>query len=292
MEMLRPFWKYIRKHWVASIIIVSVGIIVFILLGYLLKWDWTGFNEHFGPNVQQYQATKTLWDWLQLLAVLAIPVVVGLGAAWFTRVQQQSDTEAAEKRAQTEREIALDNQREAALQAYIDNLSALLLDRALRHAQFDEARTIARVRTLRVLPRLDGERKRNVIQFLHESGLIDKDDFIRVIDLHEADLREACLDDAELEWANLSGAKLMGANLKGSKLMGAKLDRANLSIFHDPKTKKPINTDLSEADLSKATLFNANLEGANLSKAWVTREQVCKAKSLQGATMPDGSIHP
>ena len=35
------------------------------------------------------------------------------------------------------------------------------------------------------------------------------------------------------------------------------------------------------------TLFEANLSGA-----WVTEEQLKKAKSLKGATMLDGSIHP
>jgi hypothetical protein len=55
--------------------------------------------------------------------------------------------------------------------------------------------------------------------------------------------------------------------------------------------------DLSGEDLSNAILFNAILEGANLEgasfyKAWVTRDQVSKAKSLKGATMPDGNKYP
>ena len=54
--------------------------------------------------------------------------------------------------------------------------------------------------------------------------------------------------------------------------------------------------DLRAADLSNAILFNADLsdttlEGANLNKAWVTKEQLKEVKSLQGATMPDGSLH-
>ena len=53
---------------------------------------------------------------------------------------------------------------------------------------------------------------------------------------------------------------------------------------------------LSEANLSRAVLFQADLSGAvldnaNLSGAVVTEEQLEKAKSLKGATMPDGSIH-
>jgi len=44
---------------------------------------------------------------------------------------------------------------------------------------------------------------------------------------------------------------------------------------------------LSGADLSDADLSRANLSGAT-----VTNEQLAGAKSLQGATMPDGSKHP
>jgi hypothetical protein len=60
---------------------------------------------------------KTLWDWLGLLAVLAIPVVVGFGAAWFTA--QQGKVSAEQN---------TDNQHETALQAYIDKMSELLLE--------------------------------------------------------------------------------------------------------------------------------------------------------------------
>jgi uncharacterized protein YjbI with pentapeptide repeats len=51
---------------------------------------------------------------------------------------------------------------------------------------------------------------------------------------------------------------------------------------------------LSEADLSGANLRHANLSGANLKGALgITIEELEKqARSLQGATMPDGSIHP
>jgi len=71
---------------------------------YKFKWGWTGFHEHIGPNVQQYPPTKTLWYWLQLFGVLAIPVVVGLGKLCFT--SQQAKVSAAENTV---------NQRETAL---------------------------------------------------------------------------------------------------------------------------------------------------------------------------------
>jgi hypothetical protein len=88
-----------------------------------------------------------------------------------------------------------DNQREAALQAYIDHISKLLLAQNLRHATEDEeVRKIARVRTLTLLRRLDAERKGSVLQFLHESTLLGKEE--PIIDLTGADLSRAHLSRA------------------------------------------------------------------------------------------------
>ena len=62
--------------------------------------------------------------------------------------------------------------------------------------------------------------------------------------------------------------------------------RANLkgAILHQ--------ANFSEADIREANLSNTDLYQANLYKSIVTMEQLNKAKSLKGATMPDGSIHP
>jgi hypothetical protein len=68
-----------------------------------------------------------------------------------------------------------DNQREAALQAYLDKMSELLLEKHLRDlAEEDEVWKIARIRTLTVLRKLDGERKGDVIKYLQEAGLINR----------------------------------------------------------------------------------------------------------------------
>jgi uncharacterized protein YjbI with pentapeptide repeats len=52
--------------------------------------------------------------------------------------------------------------------------------------------------------------------------------------------------------------------------------------------------NLSRADLLGADLLGADLSGANLkdAKNITTEELEMQAKSLKGATMPDGSIHP
>ncbi|HEU0002636.1 MAG TPA: hypothetical protein VFQ36_17140 [Ktedonobacteraceae bacterium] len=150
-------WRQIRRPLEATIIILSLVIllvlIVLIIIGYLLRWDWTGLNQ------------KTLWDWLQLLI---IPAVLTVGGYLFNFTTTRTEQESTRQRDQTERDLTLDNQREAALQTYIDKISELLLlEKNLRESQpDDEVRTIARVRTLTTLPRLDNKRKASVLQFL------------------------------------------------------------------------------------------------------------------------------
>jgi len=219
---LRSWWKNTSKTLDAVVIlmlVVLIALVVVSILGYTYNWKWAGLHG------------KTFWDWLQLLI---IPAVLALGGYLFNYTTSRNEQKTTQLRDQTERDISSDNQREAALQAYIDSMSALLLEKKLRESsEDDEVRKIARVRTLTVLPRLDGRRKRSVVQFLHESGLIDKDK--KIIDLSLVDL---------------SGARLWGANL------------------------------------SAADLWRADLSGAK-----VATEQLDKAKSLEGATMPDGSKH-
>src|SRR5205807_8430708 len=61
---------------------------------------------------------KTLWDWLQLLAVLAIPLIIGIATLLFG-IQQ---AHLADLQHQSDEQSALDQQRAAILQTYIDNI--------------------------------------------------------------------------------------------------------------------------------------------------------------------------
>ena len=141
-------WQKIQQHTVRSAIILGVGLLGIILLvafigGYFFHWDWTGFNSGTSQititrgtptstSKVDYtaivsQPSKSLWDWLNLLGVLAIPAAVGLGTIWFTR--QQAKVSDAENRV---------DQRETALQAYIDRMSELLLEKQLRDSAENE----------------------------------------------------------------------------------------------------------------------------------------------------------
>ena len=177
--------------------------------------EWTGFSS------------KTLWDWLQLLALLAIPVVVILGSFWFSEQQSQTGLliakAVAEQQSQTDLQIAKDQEQEAELNTYLDQMSTLLVDNNLSHSQpTDEVREVARDRTLAVLLRLDPVRRGIVLQFLYGAGLIMKGDV-------KVSLSGADLSRAKLRGANLSGADLSGTNLSGVDMTGANLDRTDLS---------------------------------------------------------------
>ncbi len=143
VSRFRSWWQKTSKALDAVIIIslvILLVLLVLIILGYSFNWSWTGLQR------------RTLYDWLQLLI---IPAVLAVGGYLFNYTTGQNEQKATQLRDQTERDIALDNQREAALQAYIDNMSELLLEKDLRKSgDDDEVRKIARVRTLTVLPRL------------------------------------------------------------------------------------------------------------------------------------------
>jgi len=305
------------------VIVVLCVIAVFLLAESMSGWDWTWTGFTGGESkititstpqgttiAKELQPAKSLWDWLQLFIV---PVVLAIAGFWLNQMQKEREQKAIEERAKIEREIAVDYQREAALQAYINNISELLLEKHLGKLaedgtstgdgisilEYEQVREIARVRTLTVLPRLDKDRKRSVVQFLHESGLINRDKSI--VELREADLSEACLYVANqsnkslwiarLSGADLSEAKLYRADLRNADLSEADLSEADLSEAKLYRADLR-NADLSKADLSKADLSKADLSKADLRGATVTIEQLQKAKSLEAATMPDGTIHP
>jgi len=309
---VRSWWQHIKQHLVTLLVIaiILVGSIALIIVGY--RFAWTGFN---GAN----KTGKTLWDWLQLLI---IPIILAIGGFWLNQIQRGREQRTLERRDKIEREIALDNQRETALQAYIDKMSELLFEKGLRESQpEDEVRIIARANTLTVLAGLDADRKGKLLVFLYEARLINKDVSggilnleganLTAINLCNANLRRATLSNTNLSQARLSRASLREIDLSYAVLEHADLSYADLSSGYLRSTQL-CSANLYEADLLKANLRNANLrhanlcyanldeadlyyadlEGANLNEATVFAEQLNEVKSLKDATMPDGKIHP
>src|SRR6266567_7474257 len=245
---LRSWWQKTSKTLDAVVIlmlVVLIALVVVIVLGYKNNWPWAGLHG------------KTLYDWLQLLI---IPVVLAVGGYLFNYTTSRNEQKAAQLRTQTERDIAQDNQQEAALQEYTNKMSELLLEKDLRKSSMDaEVRTIAHVRTVTVLHRLNGERKGDVLRFLCKSGLIIRGKSI--IDLQGANFTYSKLEEADLSGSDLSGAdffkaSLQNVNLENTDLTGTYFTQANMTC-----------ANLRRANLTDAKLARTELSGANLSEA-------------------------
>jgi Pentapeptide repeats (8 copies) len=212
------------------VIFLALGILLIVLLllwaGYTVFEDYTGFRK------------KELWDWLGLGAVSAAIFLVGLLFSRRQREQQEA--------------VTREHEQDAALAAYLDQMSNLMIDQQLGRDRKDtdsledHVRKVAQARTIAILLELDKEHKRRPLKLVYELGLLNTPDPVLELrnvgldgaNLSELTLRNACLEGADLRCADLHGADLEGSNLNLADLRGA---------------------DLSGADLSGADLTDANL---------------------------------
>ena len=232
-------------------------------------WDLTGFYD------------KQLWDWFELLAVPILIVLIGYQLEQRDKrkaeeqearekeraeEQKQLEKEKAEKQAEVERQIAKDNLAEEAIQAYLDRMSDLLLNKELRKdllpnvndklnpSGYDNpVRDVARTQTTTILRRLEGDKD-------HQARILD---FLRDAELYQFIFQNANLSKIDLSQADLKEANLQGAHLWDTNLQGALLYKANLQ-----------RACLTKANLQKANLLEANLQGANLLEADLQNKQI------------------
>jgi uncharacterized protein YjbI with pentapeptide repeats len=274
------------------------------------------------PNRKQDEETKqsrwgfrgkTVWDFLQLLIVPLMLIAIGLV---FSLQQDARQQRVEDQRAEAERELAEQRAQDEALQAYLDQMSQLMLDRKLLDAEWgDPVYTLAQARTSTVILSLDGEHNERVTRFLINSGLAVHSEasprLLRGIPLSHATLSNAYLHHADLRNADMSDADMSGvtdlnlAILNDANLRGANLSGADLSGVTDLSLAILNDANLSDANLSDANLFAADLIGVDLSDAnlsaanlrfaeltgaeGITNEELeQQALSLEGATMPDG----
>jgi uncharacterized protein YjbI with pentapeptide repeats len=224
-----------------------------------------------------------------LVGVLLIPVAIFAATILITVRQNNLGREIEARRAQAEQQLEEQRAQAVALQAYLEYMSHLLLEKDLRNSEEGGAvRTLARARTLTALERLNSDQKGSIVRFLYEANLIR---------IHlERSPREATgsmpnmrapvkygvisLEDANLRDADLSGSRL-GADLAGqfySPWMGADLWRADLA-----------GANLNEADLSIANLHEANLRGAKLNGADLSGANLLEA-DLRGAHLREAVL--
>lgn len=228
-------------------------------------------------QTEQFQSSKTLWDWLGLAGTLAIPLVLYLfQASEQRRAEERAEIEKkqAEDLAEVEKYIAEDNLREQALEAYTDRMAEIFINPLSRNELFlnkdinkdNSVRDVARVRTVTILRRLENDIKRQnrILHFLDDSELLK---FL----LKNANFSSINMKGFNFSGINLSDAVFRDANLMGAKFNYCKLYNANFS-----------NANLNGVDFTNAELFGAiftgaNLNGANLENIYIVNIQFTNA---------------
>jgi uncharacterized protein YjbI with pentapeptide repeats len=225
-----------------------------------------------------------------------------------------------DQRAREARELEAQRAQEAALQAFLDQLSQGDTFSELRSAPaIGHKRAILRAKMQTLLLQLDEERKGVVLSFLHSAKLsrkkeitpseypgkggwerwnypiltLDEIDFSRTkrnpgTKLTFDDLRGIILRGATLSKVNLSGANLMNADLSNADLRGAQLRKATPQDSeripgesHDEYYKAVDKESNLPLGLLETDLSRANLSGADL------READLSGADLSGALLDE-----
>jgi hypothetical protein len=224
-------WKGLLEERNLTLIAIGVSVTAIIVLLAIAgaRRSWTGFQG------------KTVWDFLQLLIVPLMLVAISLV---FSLQQDARQQRVEDQRADAEQKLAEQRAQDEALQAYLDQMSQLLLDRKLLEAeQGDPVYTLAKARTSTVILRLDAEHNESVAHFLINSGLAVR-----------SEASASLLSEITLKQATLSGANLSNADLSGAYY-----------VF-DPRRPGHLVSNANE----------------------IANELEQQAKSLDGATMPNG----
>jgi uncharacterized protein YjbI with pentapeptide repeats len=175
-----------------------------------------------------------------------------------------------DRRTREDRALAEDAREDATLDAYVEKISALILDRGLLEASPGSAvRQLASTTTLATVRRLSGSRKGEVVRFLYEAGLLDVplpygvEPVAPIISLSGADLRGADLVKASLNerrptspHPSQHGIALWGSDLRGARFDHAYLDGVNL-----------VGANLRGASFKGARIYNTSFAGARLGDA-------------------------
>ncbi len=229
------------------------------------------------------RSPKTLWDWLQLLLV---PVILLAGILWLGIEQNQDNQQLIQQQHATSTSVAAQQQQDALLANYQDQITDMMLhDNLLKAQTISPVSQVAQIRTLSVFRQANPDSKALLMRFLYDTNLINND--FHIISMRGVDVTNAHLQNLDLRDTYLSGVDLHASYMQSINLSFATLLFVDLS-----------GTNLHGADLHATDLHNVDLTGANLSDAnlkdsvGLTNDQLAKAKSLAGAIMPDGSTHP
>lgn len=248
-----------------GVVLLSVLAAFSLMRGY--DQSWTGFGAYVGADGKTVPP-KRLWDWLSLLIV---PFFLAC-AVWALN----------DSRKRSEARTENDRQRQKSLDDYFEWTSSLILAGHLDDLEKGEqARRLARTRTLTVLQTLDADRKAQVLQFLYEAEMLRAPPTITLVgaDFSYGSFDEATLANAEVRGAYFNGATFRGANLRDADLRGCDFTGVDFSSA-DLTGANLRQTTLHKAITKTATLTNVDLEGADFLNARRSRKKQPREDAL------------
>lgn len=234
------------------------------------------------PEGERQRGTFSWNSWLILLLILLLCI----GFVLTNLFQAQNARTLSLQTQNAQMQMVREQQRETILQSYLNKISDMLVHDQLltKRKASDPAKIAADALTREAFSRLDPDRKAELMRFIYQTKLVSNDSVVlnlKDVDISNAHLGQIDVRDTYLVGANMSGADLHGAILSDTILTFTNLSRANLS-----------KADLHASDMHNTDLTGANLAGANLRDVTgLTADQLAKARSLSGATMPDGTVH-
>src|SRR5215203_5445094 len=290
---------------IVLIAILAVDLVVMFYGGYLSSWQlltqpsgilWAvvGLVAAIGLLASAYE--KIFSPGVRRTISRNAPLVSALIALIGVLITQIVNTHLTRTTQENQQLLDQEARQNSELQSYLSTVGEL-------PSNMDPAAdTAAQAQTLTVLPDLDLEQKRTVMQFLYQADLINKDNpRIRLFyaDLTSANLKgtdaqenKFVLDNVNLRGVNLADADLEYISLKGSNVSQARLVNTDLS-----------NANLSDANFTHAYLSNVDLSGANLSgtdlsevdlryDTGLTQEQIDEAIGNERTYLPDDLQRP
>jgi len=232
---------------IMRIIFTAVVLSFIVFIGYLAFSKnpplWTGFGES-EINIFMDPA-KSLWDWMELLI---IPVALGIAGWALNNAEKSNSYKKESERAQNE-----------IIDSFIKIFTQLILDKNLTKDSDIQIKIIARTRIMFALNNIDRSRKRQILQFIYESGLIFNKPTLNLngANINNANLDEILLTNAEIRGAYFINTSMKKTNLEESIFIGCDFTNAN---FTNSKVK---NLDLSYTNLTGVKLKNMDLTSVN-----------------------------
>lgn len=191
--------------------------------------------------------------------------------------------------------ITDNQQRDAVFNAYIRDLSHLLLisDYVLTRSMLD---SIVRPMTLTVLRQLDPTRKVLLLKFLFESKMISSEYPDTRLDLTDADLNGIDLDRQPMKNLSLVGASLINASFLSMDFNEAEFEATDLTdaSFLDVFLQRAsfYRSRLVRVRFNQSELILADLSLADLRNSTLTENQLQTSVSHNMAILPDGREAP